>query len=233
MRSRRHEGGEIRSSTLVVFGGGALDNPDGSRDMSTSSEQRARHALNIYHKNPEQLRRIILTGGAGLTAVGMKLPPNKRWCEANLMADYLIRNDVPHRLIEREDESTSTIDNIANILELGLVVPHELSPENPLGAVSNRYHLERISDTFRALGVDGNNIEKFPAPERDSCLRELTHRALNQVILFGVDSITGTDDAETLQLRIGTLRRRDKALAETLTDLRKHRLPAILRPFRA
>lgn len=231
MRPRRRKDGEMRSNTIVVFGGGALENPDGSRIISPASEQRADHALRLYRKNPEQLRRIILTGGAGLTAVGMELPTDESWSEARLMADYLTVNDVPHYLVETEINSTSTTTNITNILEAGLVVLDELSPEKPLGLVSHPNHLNRISDTFHTLEI--KDLEKLPTPEKDNYLRELAHRALNRAILFGIDNITGSNDAKTLQLRINALKQRDKALAETLRYLRQHRLPSILRPSRA
>ena len=75
--------------------------------MHPNSQARAVRAVELYFDPASSVERLLFTGGNGH---GHTLPTN----EAELMADFAVRAQVPHDLIEREPNSSSTLGNWAN-----------------------------------------------------------------------------------------------------------------------
>ncbi|MFI7386166.1 YdcF family protein [Streptomyces sp. NPDC049813] len=91
-------------------------------------------------------RPVLLTsGGQG---------PDEKLPESHAMADYLIERGVPADLVEREDRSTTTEEN----LRFSDALMRAARPDYRCVVVTNNYHVFRAAVTARRAGVRGHVI---------------------------------------------------------------------------
>lgn len=193
----------------MIFGGG-LDFVGDTTRLAETSQQRADTFLQQYYANKKQFGSreayVVCTGGYGLLAAGVTAPAERKWREGPLLADKLMNNGVPSKLIRIEDDSTSSITNLTYSLAGGYIDAADFTPESPLGLVSHPHHLDRIGDAARRLAIA--DIEKIPTTEEDGRKREILLRAVYRVILLGAYG------AEALE-------RRENMVADFLAKARK------------
>ncbi|MBW5423477.1 YdcF family protein [Streptomyces sp. BG9H] len=88
---------------------------------------------------------LITSGGQG---------PDEELPESHAMADYLIERGFPADLIEREDRSTSTEEN----LRFSKAIMETAKPGYRCVVVTNNYHAFRAALTARQAGVRGQVV---------------------------------------------------------------------------
>ena len=87
-------------------------------------------AIELYNK--KLIKKILLTGGKTLFS---------KEIEANLMLDYLLKNNIPKEDIILETKSKTTKQNIINSLKL-------INNETIL-LITSDFHLKRVKHLFR------------------------------------------------------------------------------------
>ncbi|MEV1025673.1 YdcF family protein [Streptomyces sp. NPDC050264] len=91
-------------------------------------------------------RPVLLTsGGQG---------PDEELPESHAMADYLVARGFPADLIEREDRSTTTEEN----LTFSKALMQKARPDYRCVIVTNNYHVFRAAVTARRTGVRGHVV---------------------------------------------------------------------------
>ena len=98
---------------------------------------------------------IIVSGGQG---------PGETITEAEAMSRYLIRRGVDENQIHKEENSTSTWENLA--FSLDLLTTMGLDGENPtIAIVTNDFHLYRAKHIAGTLGIDAIGVSaRTPYP---------------------------------------------------------------------
>lgn len=199
----------MKSNKVMIFGGGLNFNGDTTR-LAEASRQRAETFLQQYYAHEKQFGSreayVVCTGGYGLLAAGVTPPAEHKWREGPLLADMLLENGVPGRLIRVEDDSISTITNLTYSLDGGYIDVTDFSPESPLGLVSHPRHLDRVGDAARRLSI--TDIEKIPTTQEDDRTREALQRAAYKMLLLGA---YGTE----------ALEHRERLVAELVAKIRK------------
>lgn len=133
-----YENAETADYILVL---GALVNPDGRPSAALAA--RCDTAAEFLAMHPEA--KAILCGAQG---------GDEPRTEAESMYEYLSNKGIaPERLI-KEDESSNTIENIANAKKL-------LAPEDTVAIVTSDYHLARARMLLKSAGLGEAGI---PAP---------------------------------------------------------------------
>ena len=120
---------------LIVLGAGV----DGTVP-SLSLSNRLCAALEYLETYPEA--RAIVSGGQG---------PGEDISEAECMRLWLIENGISEERIFKEDESTSTEENIVN--SLGIMYIFSNNQMNKVAIVSSEYHLYRAKRTAESEGA--------------------------------------------------------------------------------
>ena len=118
--------------TRIAIVLGAAVRPDGS--PSPALRRRAEHAADLYRQG--RVERIIASGGV----------PQAGRSEADVIKEICEALGVPPEVIEVEDGSTNTRENIANSRNL---LPSDAS----VVLVTDRYHALRAKLTARDFGV--------------------------------------------------------------------------------
>lgn len=147
---------EMRPPTLLVHGGGLDCTPEGWV-LGRSSVARAELAVQLFYAGGAS--HVIFTGGNGH---GHDLPVS----EGQLMADVAVQAGVPHRQVECEDQSHSTIGNWANAVPIMRHIGTEqvVGVTGSLASVRARYIGQRIIEDF---GVEAELIGYYPSRERE------------------------------------------------------------------
>lgn len=128
---------------------------------SLSCEYRIEQAVEIGRKNPGV--RYIVSGG--------KAKANLAITEAEFMADYLRKADIPDEYIYIENKATNTIENLqysAQILqeirEKDTASNHDHTGVKKTGIITGGFHIPRTELDVKILDVFGNeSICFFPA----------------------------------------------------------------------
>ncbi|MGD6748941.1 YdcF family protein [Streptomyces sp. BH105] len=132
-----------RTDYVVVLGSG-LVNGSSVPPLLASRLERARRLHAALSKRGG--RPILLTsGGQG---------PDEELPESHAMADYLVERGFPAELIEREDRSTTTDEN----LRFSKAIMEEAVPGYRCVMVTNNYHVFRAAVTARRAGVRGHVV---------------------------------------------------------------------------
>lgn len=118
---------------IVVLGAAVWPNQQPSPTLT----RRTLHAVQKYKLGVAPL--IIGSGGMG------KNPPS----EAEMITRICIDAGVPQSALLREDQSTSTLENV---LFTGQILAQNNAKS--ILVVTDKYHLPRTLMTFRALGID-------------------------------------------------------------------------------
>lgn len=139
-------GDETRSHgvhVLVAIGNGSVHYTDGRRSidyLARRSVYCALEAARVYERLTPPL--VITTGGAAG-------PPPAR-AEADLLRELLIDFGVPAPAIVAERQSTTTEQQVVNVLALVADRQHA----GPLAVVTTTAHMARVAALFSAHGVD-------------------------------------------------------------------------------
>ncbi|MFC8657842.1 YdcF family protein [Streptomyces parvus] len=88
---------------------------------------------------------LITSGGQG---------PDEKLPESHAMADHLVARGFPAELIEREDRSTNTEEN----LRFSKAIMEEAKPDYRCVVVTNNYHAFRAALTARRIGIRGQVV---------------------------------------------------------------------------
>ncbi|PVC81319.1 YdcF family protein [Streptomyces sp. CS131] len=128
---------------------------------------------------------LITSGGQG---------PDEKLPESHAMADHLVARGFPAELIEREDRSTNTEEN----LRFSKAIMEKAKPDYRCVVVTNNYHAFRAALTARRVGIRGQVVGSPTAAYfwPNATLREFTailvdHRRSNAamcviIVLGGV-----------------------------------------------
>ncbi|QKW48289.1 YdcF family protein [Streptomyces buecherae] len=132
-----------RADYVVVLGSGLI----GGTTVPPLLAARLDRARNEHARLSRKGRRPILltSGGQG---------PDEKLPESHAMADYLVTQGVPAHLIEREDRSTTTDEN----LTFSKALMERANPHYRCVIVTNNYHVFRAAITARRTGVRGHVI---------------------------------------------------------------------------
>ena len=133
---------DYTEDAVIVLGAGI----HGER-VSRPLAHRLDAALDYWNENPNAI--IVVTGGLGNRAT---------ITEAEAMARYLIARGVPESQIIREDQSTSTYENLVFAKEL-------LAEDFPDGfsavLITNDFHIYRAVRTARQAGIEPSRIGAY------------------------------------------------------------------------
>ncbi|HUD05813.1 MAG TPA: YdcF family protein [Candidatus Saccharimonadales bacterium] len=191
----------LNSSQAIILGGGLEVADDGQAALTLASLQRAERAVEHYRNNPTWFNRegsvIVCSGGASWLS-------NETYSrsEGSLMADVLVRAEVPHRLIEKEEASHDTLSNFFNstpFFDLDYV-----DEQSPLSVITQPVHYPRANFYGKlVLGAPTQNVE---APGLDDLRRkaqEATLRLMARTFFAGVQD----GDREKIEQRAELMRR--------------------------
>lgn len=106
-------------------------------------------AYGLWQKNPQVM--LVVCGGQG---------PNELIPEAEAMARYLLRRGVPEEKIIREDQSTSTRENL-ELARLLLLQHFELPADAPgprVCVVTSNYHVYRAVRQADQIGYQASGL---------------------------------------------------------------------------
>jgi uncharacterized SAM-binding protein YcdF (DUF218 family) len=132
-----------RADYVVVLGSGLV----GGSTVSPLLASRLERAHAVHSKLSRRGRRpvLITSGGQG---------PDEELPESHAMADYLVARGFPAALIEREDRSTTTEEN----LRFSKSLMEKANPGYRCVIVTNNYHVFRAAVTSRRTGVRGHVV---------------------------------------------------------------------------
>jgi uncharacterized SAM-binding protein YcdF (DUF218 family) len=179
----------VTTGEVILLGSGMEPTSDGGVRLNEGGFERADRFLAYYTENRPAFRasdaQVICSGGYALLGAGVERPENPGEREGILTADYLVNNGVSHRLIRVESESTSTLTNFANSIDLGYVTPSDYDADRRLGVVSHPYHLKRAVMLARKLGWAKDGLAPIATPEWDNRTREFVLRSAYRALLLG------------------------------------------------
>ncbi|CAG6390785.1 YdcF family protein [Streptomyces cocklensis] len=129
-----------RADYVVVLGSGLA----GGATVPPLLASRLERARAVHARQSRRGRQPVLltSGGQG---------PDEKVPESHAMADYLVERGVPAELIEREDRSTTTEEN----LRFSRRIMESANPDYRCVIVTNNYHAFRAALAARRAGVRG------------------------------------------------------------------------------
>lgn len=132
-----------KADYVVVLGSGLVGGSSVPPLLAGRLERaRAVHArLSVRGRQPV----LLTSGGQG---------PDEDLPEAHAMADYLVERGFPAELVEREDRSASTEEN----LRFSKSIMEKANPDYRCVIVTNNYHVFRAAMTSRRVGVRGHVV---------------------------------------------------------------------------
>ncbi|WP_405406637.1 YdcF family protein [Streptomyces sp. NBC_01104] len=132
-----------RADYVVVLGAGLIN----GTTVSPLLAGRLDRARTVHTKLTARGRQPVLlaSGGQG---------PDEKLPESHAMAEYLIERGFPAALIEREDRSTTTEEN----LRYSKSIMEKANPDYRCLVVTNNYHVFRAAVTARRTGVRGHVV---------------------------------------------------------------------------
>ncbi|MFD9544299.1 YdcF family protein [Streptomyces sp. NPDC060022] len=132
-----------KADYVVVLGSGLVGGSSVPPLLASRLERaRAVHArLSVRGRQPV----LLTSGGQG---------PDEDLPEAHAMADYLVERGFPAELVEREDRSASTEEN----LRFSRSIMEKAKPDYRCVIVTNNYHVFRAAMTSRQVGVRGHVV---------------------------------------------------------------------------
>ncbi|MFE0488298.1 ElyC/SanA/YdcF family protein [Streptomyces griseoaurantiacus] len=132
-----------RADYVVVLGSGLIGGTTVPPLLAGRLDRARKEHARLSRKGR---RPVMLTsGGQG---------PDEKVPESHAMADYLVAQGFPADLIEREDRSTTTDEN----LTFSKALMERANPDYRCVIVTNNYHVFRAAVTARRTGVRGHVI---------------------------------------------------------------------------
>ncbi|MEV5580318.1 YdcF family protein [Streptomyces parvus] len=98
--------------------------------------------------------RIAKRGGSPVLITSGGQGPDEKLPESHAMADHLVAQGFPAELIEREDRSTNTEEN----LRFSKAIMEKAKPDYRCVVVTNNYHAFRAALTARRVGIRGQVV---------------------------------------------------------------------------
>lgn len=98
--------------------------------------------------------RLAKRGGSPVLITSGGQGPDEDLPESHAMADHLVAHGFPAQLIEREDRSTNTEEN----LRFSKTIMEEAKPDYRCVVVTNNYHAFRAALTARRVGIRGQVV---------------------------------------------------------------------------
>ena len=148
------------ADVLVVFGHG-IEAVDGGYALTPASTARVRAACAYLERTRTAARRprVVLTGGWPAARAAADAPPaGSREGDLMLAAARAAGLDR-HADLRVENRSRSTLENLTNVVQDGLLDGHTFDAAHPLGLVSHAWHLPRVRFlTGRVLGLHGRSL---------------------------------------------------------------------------
>lgn len=171
--------GKANLDYVIVLGARVKENT-----VSNSLKKRLDRAILYAEENPDTT--LVLSGGKG---------QGESASEAQVMYDYLVYNGVSPRQLLMEDQSVSTVENIAYskvVIEQHRMkgkkavvpipqktgsVPYAMAPDKPLeiGVLTSNFHIYRARVTAEKWGIDnvyGISADSDPVLFIHLCVRE-------------------------------------------------------------
>lgn len=171
--------GKANLDYVIVLGARVKENT-----VSNSLKKRLDRAILYAEENPDTT--LVLSGGKG---------QGESASEAQVMYDYLVYNGVSPRQLLMEDQSVSTVENIAYskvVIEQHRMkgkkavvpipqktgsVPYAMAPDKPLeiGVLTSNFHIYRARLTAEKWGIDnvyGISADSDPVLFIHLCVRE-------------------------------------------------------------
>jgi uncharacterized SAM-binding protein YcdF (DUF218 family) len=181
---------ESPTNNVIILGAGMELSEDGTQaSLSEPGLQRAHRFIQHYVDNRASFTAedafVVCSGGYGLLAAGIERPENEQLREGTIMADLLVREGVPHSLIRTEDQSTSSLTNLSNSIDIGYITPTDYDPGHKLGIVSHPHHLKRVVMLAGKLGLAKSQLAPIPTTEEDARLKEFVLRSGYRLALAG------------------------------------------------
>jgi DUF218 domain len=175
----------------IVLGRG-IEIEDGQAYLSLDSMQRAERMAEDYDANWEAYNAggLIVVSGGHPRLANEEFPTS----EADLIADRLMDLGVPHWIIEKETESTSTLANFLNSAEY--FANRTITEENPLKVVLQRDHWKRAR--FFGGKVLDVPMEPVFAPGGGGLRRLTQETVMNAVWHVALAGIENGDQAALL-----------------------------------
>ena len=133
---------EFNEDVVIVLGAGIR-----GEQVSLTLVRRLDEAVKYHSKNPESV--IAVCGGQG---------PQEDITEALAMERYLIAKGIPPEKIVKEEESTSTYENLAFARAV-------LEPTYPQGfsavLITNDFHVYRATEIAKQAGISAKHIGAY------------------------------------------------------------------------
>lgn len=176
------------TNQLIVMGGGMHVPAEGAPYLNHGSIVRADCAAAYFYDNFTRFisneARIVCAGGYPPLPEGVPIPDLDHR-EGTLIANYLMKEGVPHRVIEVERNSTSTFTNLAFSMDEGYISPATAVAERPLGIVSHPGHVKRAALCAAKLGFRQSGLELIQTRERDNMPIEAIWRTVYKGLFLG------------------------------------------------
>jgi hypothetical protein len=155
------------SSVLLVFGRGSFPAGDGYRLSAASSARVDAAVAHVLRHGGGP--RVIFSGGWAEASRGDPPPPPGRR-EGDLMLRRARAAGLErHAELYAETRSRSTLENLLNTADEGLLDGFTFDAGNPLGLVAHAGHLRRVRYLAgKALGLSGRALLDVPAVGGDS-----------------------------------------------------------------
>jgi uncharacterized SAM-binding protein YcdF (DUF218 family) len=128
-------GKEPKTRWLVVLGAGLR----GDRPSLTLA---GRLATGLDYLQRHRETRVLVSGGQGF---------EETMTEATAMQRFLVHHGIASERIIKEEESTSTMENLR--LCKALLERHGMQPDEPVGFVSSDFHMFRVKFLARRVGL--------------------------------------------------------------------------------
>ncbi|MFD8565813.1 YdcF family protein [Streptomyces sp. NPDC059639] len=132
-----------RADFVVVLGSGLIGGTTVPPLLASRLDRARKEHARLSRKGRRPV--LVASGGQG---------PDEKLPESHAMADYLVAEGFPADLIEREDRSTTTDEN----LTFSKALMEKANPDYRCVIVTNNYHVFRAAVTARRTGVRGQVV---------------------------------------------------------------------------
>lgn len=155
-----------RAGTLLVFGRGVVA-AGGGYELTADSAARVRAAVDYVTLGAQAgapRPRVVFTGGWPEASEGAD-PPPLGWREGDLMLRAAAGAGLARLAdLHAETRSRSTLENLLNTVEDGLLGDRPYTAARPLGIVTHGWHLPRVRYLAgKVLGLHGAALLDVPA----------------------------------------------------------------------
>jgi hypothetical protein len=181
-----------RAADVVVFGAPGASFADGKIRISGAGKERALLAARYWLSFDQgaQPMRVICVAGHSMYRGGIPPLPSGQ-SEAAEMIAVIRAMGVPADVIRPNGQfplgghySISTVDEVAILLEEGLITPESYGPESPLAIVLHRLHGVRAIDVLRKVGFDTRQLYLL-SPQTPDSVSEMLIRVVYRMLVIG------------------------------------------------